>query len=102
MFNSNVIVSSVYINDYDASKKKMNCISRIDEKEKNLFVEKRYSRWNLYSQIAIENDTLVCAKERYYLTDICHDRDTSKPLPCTLLDTNEVVEIGLGKGYLQK
>ena len=74
----------------------MNCISRRDEKDKNLFVEgnEGKGRWNLYSQIAIENDTLKCAKEAHNLTDICSDGLGDTPLPCTLLDTNEVVDIG--------
>ena len=75
----------------------MNCISRID-KGKNLFVHEnnRKIRWNLYSQIAIENDMLICAKEAYNLTDICYAEFDPKPQPCTLLDTNEVVDIGSG------
>ena len=36
------------------------------------------------------------------LIDICNNREASKPLLCTLLDTNEVVEIGVDEGYLQK
>ena len=78
----------------DASQ--MNCISRRD-KEKNLFVETttRKSRWNLYSQIPIENDMLVCAKTVYKLTDICKlEIFDYNPKTCTLLDTNEVVDIG--------
>ena len=65
--------------------------------DRNLFEEKtdRRGRWNLYSQIAIENDKLICAREKHNLTDICntasgyYERQT-----CTLLDTNEVVDIG--------
>ena len=72
----------------------MICISRIDDKNKNLFEEKsRKSRWNLYSQIAIENDTLKCLNEVYDLTKICYLGSNSQP--CTLLDTNEVVDIGM-------
>ena len=75
----------------------MNCISRRDDKDKNLFVEKTdiKGRWNLYSQIAIKNDMLICAKKEYKLTDIC--RDDISPISCTLLDTNEVVDIGYDK-----
>ena len=80
---------------YEASK--VICISRIDDKDKNLHVqdndEKR--RWNLYSQIAIENDLLICAEEAYNLTDICKTSRQQLPQPCTLLDTNEIVDIGL-------
>ena len=73
----------------------MNCISRRD-KDKNLFIEKtdRKSRWNLYSQITIENDTLICAKEAYNLTDICNNNGYYEGQTCTLMDTNEVVDIG--------
>ena len=74
----------------------MNCISRRD-KEKNLFVETttRKSRWNLYSQIAIENDMLICAEKAYNLTDICSiNSGYYEPQTCTLLDTYEVVDIG--------
>ena len=73
----------------------MFCISRRDDKDKNLFVEKtdRKSRWNLYSQIAIENDLLICAKEKHDLIDMC--KVQSIPKYCTLQDTNEVVDIGL-------
>ena len=73
----------------------MNCVSRRDDKSKNLFVEKtdRKTRWNLYSQIAIENDQLICGKESHYLTDICNDGHI-EPQICTLLETNEVVDIG--------
>ena len=83
--------SSHYHNEARA----MNCISRRDDYDKNLFVEgnDRKRRWNLYSQIAIENDMLICANETYYLTDICNAKQVYKP--CTLLDTNEVVDIGL-------
>ena len=75
---------------------KMNCISRRDHKDKNLFVEKndKKSRWNLYTQIAIENDTLFCVKESYKLTDICYTEFGFNTRPCTLRDTNEVVDIG--------
>ena len=79
---------------YEASK--VICISRIDDKDRNLFVEKtdRKSRWNLYSQIVIENDKLVCGNEKHNLTDICNPNSgLIEPQPCTLLDTNEVVDI---------
>ena len=75
----------------------MNCISRLD-KGKNLFVQEnsRKIRWNLYSQIAIENNMLICAKEAYNLTDICYFQTAhSESRLCTLLDTNEVVDIGI-------
>ena len=75
---------------------KINCISRRDHRDKNLFVEKTdtKSRWNLYSQIAIENDQLICSKESYILTDICNDLSgLIGQQTCTLLDTNEVVDI---------
>ena len=80
---------------------KMDCISRRDDKDKNIFIEgnesrDRKKRWNLYSQIAIENDKLICAKEAYDLTDICYTEIDSKTQRCTLLDTNEVVDIGNG------
>ena len=54
------------------------------------------SRWNLYSQIAIEDDTLRCSNEDevYALPQVCNTNVGSQP--CTLLDTNEVVDIGLG------
>ena len=92
-FRSNVIFSN-----YDNQVSKMNCISRRDDKSKNLFVEKsdRKSRWNLYSQIAIENDLLICAKEAHNLTDICIAvPGVIEQQTCTLMDTNEVVYIGL-------
>ena len=82
---------------YNNELSKMNCISRKDDKDKNLFVAKtdRKSRWNLYSQIAIENDLLICAKEKHHLTDICNDNSGyNETQTCTLLDTNEVVDIG--------
>ena len=74
---------------------KMNCISRRD-KDKNLFLEKkdRKSRWNLFSQITIENDTLICVKEAYNLTDICNTQSGHyETQTCTLMDTNEFVDI---------
>ena len=76
----------------------MNCISRRD-KDKNLFVKDsdRKGRWNLYSQITIENDLLICAKKAYNLTDICHNSGNYEPQTCTLLDTNEVVDIGFDR-----
>ena len=48
-------LSSTYANEGS----KINCISRMDDKDKNLFVgeQVRKRRWNLYSQITIENDT---------------------------------------------
>ena len=77
---------------------KINCISRRD-KDKNLFLDKTYrkGRWNLYSQIAIENDMLMCAKKAYNLTDICYYHSLAnniEPQTCTLMDTSEVVDIG--------
>ena len=92
-FLSYVIFSSIYANEVT----KMNCVSRIDDKDKNLFVEennKKGQRWNLYSQIAIENDTLRCSNEVYALKELCNSRAGSHL--CTLLDTNEVVDIGYG------
>ena len=62
----------------------------------------RKGRWNLYSQIAIENNKLICAKIAYNLTDICNKYSGFGPIEaqtCTLFDTNEVVDIGLD--YLQ-
>ena len=71
----------------------MFCISRTDEKDKNLFVQNdKKRRWNLFSQIAIENDTLRCSDNSYALAEICNNQVGSQP--CTLLDTNEVVDIG--------
>ena len=93
-FNSNVI----FYSKYDNVGSKMTCISRRDHKDKNLFVEKndRKSRWNLYSQIAIENNKLICAKKAYNLIDICNSGSGyHEPQTCTLLDTNEVVDIGV-------
>lgn len=76
---------------------KMNCISRRDANGKNIFRQKTYQkgRWNLYSQIAIKNQTLVCANESYDLKEICND-NCDRSQPCTLLDTKEVVEINHG------
>ena len=73
----------------------MNCISRRDHRDKNLFLGEtdRKGRWNLYSQIAIENNKLICANKAYNLIDICCTEQDSKPQPCTLLDTNEVLDI---------
>ena len=75
---------------------KMNCISRADYEDKNLFIQKSNikRRWNLFSQIAIKNNTLRCANEDevYDLTKSCQLKTESKR--CTLLDTNEVVDIG--------
>ena len=92
-FNSNVISYSVHGNEAS----KINCISRKD-KDKNIFLEKtdRKGRWNLYSQIAIENDKLICAKNEYNLTDICNTyAGYIEQQPCTLLDTSEVVDINV-------
>ena len=88
------ITSIIFSSNFVKESSKINCISRIDDKDKNLFVEEnnKGQRWNLYSQIAIENDTLICAKEKYPLEKICHDESDSQP--CTLKDTNEVVDIG--------
>ena len=74
----------------------MNCISRRDDRDRNLFMQGRNQkgRWNLYSQIAIENDTLRCSNETYSLTRICNQPDATESQPCTLLDTDEVVDIG--------
>ena len=90
MLLSNDIFSSDWLDDEG----KMNCISRTDDEDKNLFTEelRRKRRWNLYSQIAIENDTLKCANKIYRLIDICKGDSVSQP--CTLRDTNEVVDIG--------
>ena len=78
----------------------MICTSRRDDNDKKLFVQESriYKRWNLYSQIAIENDTLKCVKEAHNLTDLCTDKlpnqSTNRLQPCTLLNTYEVVDIG--------
>ena len=71
----------------------MNCVSRTDYgKDKNLFKDSNIrKRWNLYSQIDIDNDTLRCSNEVYNLTELCNLHQGSKP--CTLRDTNEVVDI---------
>ena len=71
----------------------MRCISRKDANN-NLFKQgnEEIRRRNLYSQIAIENDTLICANETYPLIDLCNDYTVSQP--CTLQVTNEVVYIG--------
>ena len=73
---------------------RMNCISRKDKKDNNLFQrEKKIKpRWNLYTQIAISNNSLICKYETYALTEICSYSSTL--LPCTLQITNEVVNIG--------
>ena len=85
----------------------MNCISRRDAKDKNLFVQENtiQRRWNLYSKITIENDSLKCAKanETYPLIKLCNDQAGSQP--CTFQDTNEVVDIGydlLSLRYVEK
>ena len=82
--------SSTYLDDAS----KMTCVSRIDDIGKNLFKQEnlRKGRWNLYSQIAIEHDTLKCTNETYALPSLCYAHKTTQP--CTLLDTNEVVDIG--------
>ena len=90
----NVIFYSRYNDEIKASK--INCISRRDLRDKNLFVENtdRKSRWNLYSQIAIENYLLICGIASYNLTDICNENSGDiEPQTCTLLDTNEVVDL---------
>ena len=82
------IDSSFYGKDTD----KLKCISRIDKNDKNLFKEKDIRRrWNLFTQITVENNKLQCAEETYPLTELCHDATPSQP--CTLKDTNEVVDI---------
>ena len=74
----------------------MNCVSRRDDpRDKNIFVQengRKGHRWNLYSQTVIENNTLKCSNETYSLTKLCQSDSLSQP--CTLLDTNEVVDIG--------
>ena len=77
---------------YDVSK--MYCISRTDYRDETLFVEEnnRKRRYNLYSQIAVENDSLRCLNEVYDLTEVCNLKSGLQL--CTLLDTNEVVNIG--------
>ena len=78
----------------------MDCISRTD-KANNLFVEEKdgYGRWNLYSQIAIEKDKLRCSNQVYDLTEVCKDQNLAGVQLCTLLDTNEVVNIGFEYAY---
>ena len=85
----------MFFSSFKGEASKMNCISRRDDKDKNLFVDKtdRKRRWNLYSQLVIDNDMLVCAKTAYKLTDICHTNSVFEEKTCTLLDTNEVVDI---------
>ena len=74
------------------------CVSRIDVTDHEVFHPKGKNqgrRWNLYSQIAIDNDTLHCAKESYALTELCDDNKGffGSTKTCTLQDTNEVVEL---------
>ena len=73
----------------------MNCISRKD-KDINLFSKEKNGkgRWNLYSRIAIENNSVVCAKESYLLTSLCFTDGTYRTQPCTLQGTNENVDLG--------
>ena len=78
----------MFFSSFKGEASKMNCISRRDDKEK--FVQKQ-KRWNLYSQIAIENDRLKCLDKTYGLTEICSSVGIAKP--CTLLDTKEVVDL---------
>ena len=76
----------------------MKCVSRRDHRDRNLFVEEtdRKGRWNLYSQIAIENNMLICANKAYNLTDVCnYFPGYIEPQTCTLLDTNEVVDLSV-------
>ena len=76
------------------STRKVNCISRKDQSDKNLFVQETDSnhRHNLYSQTRIEDDRLICANESYLLTKMCYGDTGSQP--CTLLETSEIVDIG--------
>ena len=75
----------------------MVCISRRDKKVKNFLEETRNvnKRYNLYTQIHIENNTLLCVNESYSLEDyyLCDIDDVSEK-PCTLYGTNEIVDIG--------
>ena len=66
----------------------MKCISRNDM-NRNLFLQDTYKRWNLYSQIGIQNGTLVCANEKYPMTELCHrdHGDVVPTRPCTLAST---------------
>ena len=86
------LYSSFFINQYRDAKE-INCISRKD-KNKNLFLQEKNpnSRWNLYAQLAIEEDSLVCANETYRLKKICYYMFNDQP--CTLQGTGEVVDIG--------
>ena len=89
-----VDIKSFLSSTYLDGASKMTCVSRIDDIGKNLFEQEnlRKDRWNLYSQIAIEHDTLKCSNETYALPTLCYTNETTQP--CTLLDTNEVVDIG--------
>ena len=73
----------------------MNCISRRDHKDKKLFLQgnKNIRRWNLYSQIGIENDKLICANEIHNLTELCLVDNNVESKFCTLKQTNEIVDI---------
>ena len=89
-YHFSLIAYSEYVKDIS----KMTCISRTDNSTKLFLQEKSVNRrWNLYSQVTIENNTLFCSNQAYPLTQICcHGCDVLQP--CTLTGTNETVDIG--------
>ena len=72
----------------------MLCISRRDP-NKNIFSnhKKNKMRKNFFTMINILNGRLNCAKESYYLEEMCYDQSVFKP--CTLIGTQENVDLGV-------
>ena len=81
---------------YVEQSNKMNCLSRSD-RDKNIFLEQNNfkRRWNIFPLIGIENGSIVCANETYPLEDICYLDEHTESRPCTLLGTNEIVDLAI-------
>ena len=73
----------------------VNCISRSEEQIDFFSTQKKkHKRWNLFNQIKIEDGNMVCKHEYYKLNMTCmSERLDPTSYKCTLLDTNEIIDL---------
>ena len=85
----------------DILRDKVTCLSR-KENDESVFAKEKKSkqRWNFFPFIKIEGFTelnsypsLVCANESYKLERLCYTYPDFPTLSCTLIGTNEIVEL---------
>ena len=73
------------------SEEVMSCISRLDPRKES-FVGMKKKRVNYFPYINIKRGLLTCKNEQYLISKLCQSQ-TSERKPCTLLNTNETIEL---------